>query len=197
MRKATSAECQNIQMQRGKALHQAALFSGSQAPWIWRDRGMLGLLHQHLDVWRCGATMKDEVLSFTAVSLTTTPLPFFICFTEIVFFSRIIFISVYVFPVPSPESRIPVWRRDWHRILEVRTLGGTGQAGQENKSLFLVLGCKIILIDTTDLTGKLKKVEDESVENHRNENHEDLFMIEVGHGEMNHSVNVRAGTAEK
>lgn len=73
MRKATSAECQNIQMQRGKALHQAALFSGSQAPWIWRDRGMLGLLHQHLDVWRCGATMKDEVLSFTAVSLTTTP----------------------------------------------------------------------------------------------------------------------------
>lgn len=74
---------------------------------------MLGQLHQHLDVWRCGATMKDEVLSFTAVSLTTTPTPplFFVCCTEIVFFSRIIFISAYVFPVASPASIIPVWRR--------------------------------------------------------------------------------------
>lgn len=34
MRKATSAECQNIQMQRGKVLHQAALFSSSQAPGV-------------------------------------------------------------------------------------------------------------------------------------------------------------------
>lgn len=36
MREATSAECQNIQMQRGKALHRAALFSNSQTPRVWR-----------------------------------------------------------------------------------------------------------------------------------------------------------------
>lgn len=38
MREATSAECQNIQMQRGKALHRAALFSSSQTPRVWRYR---------------------------------------------------------------------------------------------------------------------------------------------------------------
>lgn len=68
---------------------------------------MLGQLHQqHLGVWRCGAIMKDGVLSFTAVSLTIPPPPpffFFVCF--------VIFISAYVSPVASPESIIPVWRR--------------------------------------------------------------------------------------
>lgn len=69
--------------------------------------------------------------------------------------------------------------------------------GQENDSLFLVLRCKIILLCVTDSMRTLKKAEDESVENYGDENNEDLFMIKVGHGEMNHSVNVRAGTAGK
>lgn len=69
--------------------------------------------------------------------------------------------------------------------------------GQENDSLFLVLRCKIILLGMTDLMRKLKKVEDESVENYGDENNEDLFMIKGGHREMNHSVNVRAGTEGK
>lgn len=191
MRKATSAECQNIQMQRGKVLHQAALFSSSQAPGVWRDRGMLGQLHQHLDVWRCGATMKDGVLSFTAVSLTTPPPPPCFC----------MFCNFYIGLCVScckPRKYNPCLEEKWHRIIEVRTLRDTGQwVGQENDSLFLGLRCKIVLLGVTDSMRTLKKAEDESVENYGDENNEDLFMTKVGHGEMNHRVNVRAGTSGK
>lgn len=131
MRKTTSAECQNIQMQRGKVLHQAALFSSSQAPWAWRDRGMLGKLHQHLDVWRCGATMKDEVLSFTAVSLTTTPtLLFFFFFCMLhrncLLFQNNFYISLCV-SCCKPSKYNPGLEEKWHRIIEVRTPRDTGQ----------------------------------------------------------------------
>lgn len=69
--------------------------------------------------------------------------------------------------------------------------------GQENDSLFLALRWKIILLGMTDSRRELKKIEDESVENYGDENNEDLFLIKVGHGEMNHSVHVRAGAAGK
>lgn len=64
----------------------------------------------HLPVWCCVATRKDKVWSFTAVKVT----PFFflfLCFTEISFIYRIIFVPNYTIGAASPESESHVWRR--------------------------------------------------------------------------------------
>lgn len=94
---------------------------------------MLGMLHQHLDVWCCGATMKDEVLSFTAVSLTTTPPFFHMLHRNCLLFQNNVYISLGV-SCCKPRKYNPCLEEKGHRIAEFGTPRSTGQCSDVRSS---------------------------------------------------------------
>lgn len=79
--------------------HSARLHCWS-APKLLKSGGvqLTEMITSHLDVWRCVATRKDKVLSFTAVKVAPCFSSFFsfLCFTEIICFYGIIFVSNYI-----------------------------------------------------------------------------------------------------